>query len=144
MTKSNGMMQRADSLGVRLTSPRREIIAAIEAIAGPFSATDLLEAVERHDPNVGRATVFRTLQLLCEADLVERVRVEEGQDMYVAGHSTDHHHHLVCTDCGDITEVSGCDVGALARAIALDHGYRATRHTFEIYGLCPECRKAKV
>ena len=107
---------------------------------GPFLAGQLLEAVERQAPDVGRATVFRTLQLLCEVNLLERVRLPNGQEAYVAGHAMGHHHHLICTSCGQIVELDECAVDALAANLARQRGFLAQRHTFEVYGLCPKCR----
>lgn len=107
---------------------------------GPFSAGQLLERLARKAPEVGRATVFRTLQLLCEARLLERVQLPNGQEAYVAGHARGHHHHLFCTSCGQVQELDRCAVEAVAARLAEERGFVAQRHTFEIYGLCPRCQ----
>ena len=138
--ESLGLIRRAERRGVRLATPRAQVMAVIEEMGRPFSASELLEAVDRAAPSVGRATVFRTLQLLCDLALVERIRREDGQDVYVAGHTHAHHHHLICTQCDEIREITRCDIDALVAEVAERHGFAPQRHTFDIYGVCPNCQ----
>ncbi len=137
------LIRRAARRGVRLATPRRQVMNVIDELGRPFSAGELLDAVEQADPTVGRATVFRTLQLLCELALVERVRLEDGQDVYVTGHSHTHHHHLICKRCDDILEMSECGIEQFVKGVADRHGFVAEDHTFDIYGICPNCRNSE-
>jgi len=135
------LVRRAEQRGVRLGASRAHVIRVIGEMRRPFNASELLEAVERETPGVGRATVFRTLQLLCDIGLLEQVRLDDGQPVYIADHSDAHHHHLICIGCDTIVEIADCQVGRLAQVIAKDQGFQLTGHTFDIYGLCSECRK---
>jgi len=137
---THDLIRRAEQRGVRLAAPRAQVMAVIDEMGKPFSAGELLEAVERVAPSIGRATVFRTLQLLCELSLIERIRREDGQDVYVVGHSHRHHHHLICTRCDDILEVSRCDLDPLVEELAERYGFTPESHTFDIYGICPDCQ----
>lgn len=139
--KVKDLIRQAESRGVRLATPRAHVMRVIDQMSKPFSAGELLEAVEQQAPSVGRATVFRTLQLLCELALVERVRLEDGQDVYVTGHSSHHHHHLICTGCDEIHEMAECDIDEFVAKVAARHGFVAENHIFDIYGLCPECQE---
>lgn len=135
------LFRRAESLGITLTTPRCLVMEAVVTIGGPFSAGQLLEVIQERSPDVGRATVFRTLQLLSDAKLLERIRLEDGQDVYVVGHDSGHHHHLICNSCGDILEIEECHVSELARAQAAKRGFVVQDHTFEIYGVCAHCQE---
>ena len=133
------LLRLAEERGLRLGASRTLVIDVIDRMGRPFTAGDLLEAVDREARGVGRATVFRTLQLLCSHGLLEQVRLE-GQVVYVADHSEDHHHHLICTVCATIVEISACQVSGLAKAIAKERGFQLSSHTFDIYGVCSHCR----
>lgn len=136
-----GLIQQALSRGVRVATARAQVMAVIDSMRNPFSAGQLLEAVEKTSPTVGRATVFRTLQLLCDLALVERVRLEDGQDVYVTGHSQAHHHHLICTRCDGIQEMPECGVELFVDRVAQRYGFVAEDHTFDIYGVCATCQE---
>lgn len=137
------LVQQAKSYGIRLATPRALVMQIIDGMGKPFSASELLGAVEQEAPSVGRATVFRTLQLLCELALVERVRLEDGNDVYVTGHSPVHHHHLICNTCDDIVEMTECGVDDFVEQVARRHGFLAEDHTFDIYGVCATCQESK-
>lgn len=135
------LVRLAEQRGVRLGASRAHVMNVIGELGRPFSASELLDAVDKETPGVGRATVFRTLQVLCEHGLLEQVRLDEGQVVYVADHSHAHHHHLICTHCDAIEEIEDCEVGHLVLAIAKDRGFQPRSHTFDIYGICHECRE---
>ena len=107
-----------------------------------FTAADLEEDVASATPAVGRATVFRTLELLLSLGLVERVHTEgERRDAYVVAEGL-HHHHLVCSQCGVVTEVMGCMVDDLVSSLAQAADFQVEGHWMEIVGLCSRCREA--
>lgn len=91
-------------------------------------------------PSVGRATVFRTIRLLVELDAICRVPLEDGSVRYRLRGREEHHHHLVCTNCGDMTDFAGCDLGALTAELGKRTAYEITSHRLELYGICPSCR----
>jgi Fur family ferric uptake transcriptional regulator len=100
-----------------------------------FSVAD----VQRQVPGVGRATVFRTMKLLVDLDLVCRVPLEDGSLRYRLSQPA-HHHHLVCTGCGSVEDFAGCDLDSMAEDLASRTAYEIQGHRLELYGLCPACR----
>lgn len=130
------LAQEVQKQGVRLTTPRLKILQAMTTLPNQFTAGQLLGAAS----NVGRATVFRTLQLLCDIKVLEQVVLADGQRVYVQGHPPSHHHHLICNACGHMQDIHDSQIGELARTIALEQGFSAEEHTFEVYGLCPSCQ----
>ncbi|HHW10776.1 MAG TPA: transcriptional repressor [Firmicutes bacterium] len=137
---AHALLQMAEKRGVRLTAPRKAVIKSIAGLDNPFSAGRLLEAVASSGCGVGRATVFRTLQMLCEVNVLERIRLENGQEAYVTGHPDTNHHHLICTSCGRMENLLGREICRLAEELAAREGYAPHNHIFEIYGICPACQ----
>ena len=125
--------------GMRVTRPRREIAKLIDRRNGHFTAAELLaDAAERH-VQVGRATIFRTLDLLSGQGALERIDLPSGEHAYVACEPEEHHHHVVCRSCGKSVEVADDGLQAVVREIGARSGFRIESHRLELYGLCPEC-----
>jgi len=140
MTETLPMLEALDRSGVRLTGPRRAVATLIARRGGGhFTAADLVAAAARRRLVVGRATIFRLLDLLVERGLVERVDLPDGRHAYVPCEAT-HHHHVVCTDCGSVTEVADCGIAAVAAEAARRTGYAIDAHRLELFGRCPDCR----
>ena len=125
---------RLSGVGLRVTAPRRAVIAAIGALEGPFTIEELTAAA----PGVGRATVFRTVKLLQEAELVCRMVLEDGGVRYEAS-AGGHHHHLICSVCGGVTEFSDPALDLLIQENANLNGFQLAGHSLELYGRCAEC-----
>lgn len=134
------LLELADQQGIRLTEQRKAILGVIAGLPVRFTASQLLEATAQEAPTVGRATVFRSLQLLCAADVLEQVRLVDGQTVYVKGHPASHHHHLICNSCGKMENIHSGEIGTLAENLAAKQGFSAEGHTFEVYGRCSACQ----
>lgn len=134
------LLRRAEEHGIRLTTPRTELLQVIAGLPNRFTASQFVEAAQQEAPTVGRATVFRTLQLLCEANVLEQVRLADGQSVYVKGHPPSHHHHLICSACGRMQNIHSGEVGKLAQSLAAQEGSSAMDHMFEVHGLCSLCQ----
>jgi Fur family ferric uptake transcriptional regulator len=138
-TASAILRQLGDS-GRRRTSPRREVIAAALRRREPFTAQQLVGELARS--GVGRATVFRTLELLVSLEALSRIHgIEQGvRCVRYTPCAPSHHHHLVCQACGRVEELAAKTLDQKIAATARARGFRALSHTVEIVGLCPECR----
>lgn len=130
--------------GKRLTVARRAVAEAIAEQAGHFTAEDVLAASRRHRRAVGRATVFRSLELLADLHLIERVDLPSGEHAYVACAPDAHHHHVVCSVCGRAVEVGELGLGPILERIETSTGFAIASHRLEVYGVCPDCRAASV
>ena len=138
---SDELLRALDQAGVRLTGPRREIAALIAKRNGHFTAADLIADASKRRLGVGRATIFRLLDLLAEQGLVERVDLPDGRHAYVACEPS-HHHHLVCVACGAIAEVEDCGIDAVTAEASRRSGFTIESHRLELFGRCPNCRSA--
>jgi Fur family ferric uptake transcriptional regulator len=131
---------RSVGAGVRATRQRGAIIALLEKLDGFRSAQELHEDLRRSGANIGLTTVYRTLQALESANLVDMVRTDSGESVYRRCAAPHHHHHLVCRSCGAAVEVSGHEVEAWAAEVAAEHGFSDVDHTVELFGSCAGCR----
>ena len=127
-----------DRAGYRLTEPRRALAKLIAAQDGHFTAAGLLGDAERRRLGVGRATVFRTLEVLVAVGAIERLDLPNGEHAYV-GCAPAHHHHVVCSRCGRTTDIPDLDLGRVVGRVARQTGYRVDEHRLELFGLCPSC-----
>jgi Fur family ferric uptake transcriptional regulator len=127
-----------DEAGYRLTEPRRSLAALIADQDGHFTAADLVTAARGRRLGVGRATVFRTLDVLAELGAVERLDLPSGEHAYV-GCDPAHHHHVVCSRCGRSTEIDDAGLRSVVGDVARQTGYRIDTHRLELFGLCPTC-----
>jgi len=136
MTTTGLLIERLRLSGHRVTASRRAALEAIAASDDHFSVAD----VQQRAPAVGRATLFRTIRLLVDLDILCRVLLEDGSLRYRLSRRPTHHHHLVCTVCGDVEDFADCDLGALSKELTRRTAYEIRGHWLEMYGLCPDCR----
>jgi Fe2+ or Zn2+ uptake regulation protein len=140
MPSSVDVRTALDDAGYRLTGARRSIAELIERRTGPFTAADLVDDARRGRRAIGRATVFRTLDVLAELHAVERIDLPNGEHAYLACEPA-HHHHVVCSGCGDSRDVDDAGWRAVVRDIEDRTGYRIDDHRLELFGHCPDCRR---
>ena len=125
--------------GVRSTRQRSAITALLDELDGFRSAQELHDELRGRGENSGLTTVYRTLQTLAAAELVDTVRTDTGESVYRRCAAPDHHHHLVCRECGSAVEVSGREAEAWAAEVAAEHGFSQVSHTIELFGVCGDC-----
>ncbi len=123
---------------VRATRQRAAISALLENVDEFRSAQELHDELRRGGEGIGLTTVYRTLQSMATAGLLDTLRTDSGESVYRRC-SQDHHHHLVCRVCGSTVEVQGREAEAWAAEVAAQHGFSDVSHTMEIFGVCAEC-----
>jgi Fur family transcriptional regulator, ferric uptake regulator len=138
MTTAQPLVSALDEAGYRLTEPRRAVAELVAAREGHFTANDILEDARARDMGIGRATVFRALDLFTELDVLERIDLPSGDHAYVPC-EPQHHHHIVCGGCGAVTDVADLGLGAAIEEIQRRTGWQVDSHRLELYGRCPVC-----
>src|SRR5690606_12092287 len=128
--------------GRRSTRQRAAVVELLDDIDDFRSAQELYDELRRRGDAIGLTTVYRTLQSLSDAGLVDTMRTESGEVIYRRC-SDHHHHHLVCRECGYTVEVEGPAVERWAESIAASNGFVNLRHTVEIVGTCADCNAAR-
>jgi Fur family ferric uptake transcriptional regulator len=126
--------------GLRSTDQRRLIVETFFHAENHVSIEELLSQVRSQDPRVGYATVYRTLKLLTECGVAYERRFGDGLTRYELADDTTHHDHLICVECGDITEFEEPRIEKLQDEIATRYGFELRSHKHEMYGVCPKCR----
>lgn len=124
---------------VRATRQRAAISALLDRLDDFRSAQELHDELRRRGENIGLTTVYRTLQSMAAAGLLDTLRTDTGESVYrrCSGH---HHHHLVCHSCGTTVEIADSEVETWAEQVATQHGFSDVSHTIEIFGTCPQCQ----
>ncbi len=143
MTDSTAVQDALDEAGYRLTEARRSIADLIAARDGHFTAADLVADARKRRIGIGRATIFRTLDVLAELRAVERLDLPTGEHAYVACEPV-HHHHVICSNCGAGRDVDDAGWRAVVRDIERRTGYRIDDHRLELFGRCPACQQRGV
>jgi Fur family ferric uptake transcriptional regulator len=138
VTRPTDYVSALDRAGYRLTEPRRALAALIADQSGHFTAADLVAETRTRRLGVGRATVFRTLEVLEGLGAIERLDLPSGEHAYV-GCDPIHHHHIVCSRCGRTDEVDDAGLRPVVRDVARQTGFRVDEHRLELFGLCPAC-----
>lgn len=128
--------------GHRFTPERRAIAALIAASAGTFTPAELLSEARRRQLAIGRATLFRALDLFGRLELIEHIDLPGGRHAYVACESA-RHHHLVCSGCGQSIEIGELDLSRDLAQVADRTGYRLDRHRLELFGVCRDCQPSQ-
>lgn len=130
----NEIGARLSRLGHRATGPRSAVLLAVGTFERPFTVEELAAAL----PEVGRATVFRTMKLLLAAGLACRMVLEDGSVRYALS-AGGHHHHLICSSCGSVEEFADPALDALIEANAEGTAFTLDAHSLELYGRCRRC-----
>src|SRR5271165_3612523 len=128
-------------VGLKQTEQRNAILRTFLETREHLSTDELHRLVKKTDPRIGFTTVYRTLKLLAHCGLASEVAFHDGIARYEHQYNRRSHHHMVCTECGASVEFFSPQIGELEQAIGRKHHYLTTRHTFQIYGLCEDCRK---
>ncbi|MEA2536708.1 MAG: Fur family transcriptional regulator, ferric uptake regulator [Chloroflexota bacterium] len=141
MTDPQALMAALDGAGYRITGPRRALSRLIAERRGHFTAADLVAEARSKQLGVGRATVFRALDLFEDLGVVERLDLPSGEHAYVPCEPI-HHHHVICSRCGRTEEIDDRGIDEVTGSIARRTGYRIDSHRLELFGLCPACAAA--
>ena len=139
MVDAGTILGAFEAAGYRLTSPRKALAQLVAGHDGHFSADELLTESRRARLGVTRATIFRSLDVLADLGVVERLDLPTGEHAFVACEPM-HHHHIVCSTCGRSTGVADHGIEAVAEAIGRKTGYRVDTHRLELFGRCPDCQ----
>jgi Fur family ferric uptake transcriptional regulator len=106
-----------------------------------LSAEDLHLLLQQQGAEIGIATVYRTLDLLTELNIIHKVDFGDGCKRFEFTPQHRHrHHHLICLQCGDVTEVKEDFLNQLEEAIEAEHNFRILDHSVKFLGHCVKCR----
>ncbi len=149
--KGCGWEHKFRGCGYRVTIPRQAVLDKLSCSSKHLCAEDIYISIHKKYPGVGLTTVYRTLDLLINMGLVHRFDFGDGKTRYelTEGKNKEHHHHLVCTECGRIVDYNDFvdeELEFLKRAetnLSKKHKFNIKSHQIHFYGLCNSCSKGK-
>ena len=125
-------------------TPQRQIILRtfIDNQEQHLSAEDVYQIVRQQSPDLGLATVYRTLELLSDLGVLQKIDFGDGRSRYEinATDTPHHHHHLICLGCGKVKECEDDLLETLENAIARKSNFQIVDHHLKFYGYCQECQ----
>lgn len=135
------LLDALENRGVRLTAQRRALIETIQEATGHLDAASLLKQARRRDPNIDRATVYRTIDLLKRMGMIDELDLMhiEGEKHYYEVRTRKEHLHLACFGCGEIKEFASPSFERLKQEIAAKNQFEIQVMRLEVGGLCKRC-----
>jgi Fur family transcriptional regulator, ferric uptake regulator len=130
------------STGQKFTIQREVILDELYNSNEHLTPEELYKRIQEKHPDLktGIATVYRTLSLLEDSDMVTSLSFGAQGKKYELG-AKDHHDHMICTRCGQITEFVDAQIEERQRKIAADLGFKMEDHSMQIYGICKACQE---
>lgn len=125
--------QKCTAAGLKMTGQRRVILKVLEASEDHPSVEEVYERAKAADPSISIATVYRTLNMLDELGVVVRHEFKEDNSSRFEL-NTDHHHHLIDVETGDVVEFQDEELERIKERIALELGFELVDHNLELYG----------
>lgn len=141
------LKEKLKRTGFKITPQRRAIIEVLlENNHYHLSSEEIYDKVRESCPEIGLATVYRTVRILDEVDAISKLNLDDGCIRYElklddeTGHN---HHHLICKKCGKILEVKDDLLDNIEKEIEAEYGFRIKDHDLKFYGYCSECDKTE-
>ena len=137
VAEAKELLRRA---GKRVTPQRVLILEAMREAGGHLDADEIYRLVRPKMPRLSLSTVYRTLNMLKEAGLVDELHLGEEHHHYELRHERGHH-HLICRGCGKVIEFECPFSEELIRSLGEEHDFEVTGIQLDVMGYCAECRR---
>lgn len=135
---SKQIIDRLRAAGHKITPPRLAVLEVIEQEGEHLNPAEILTRAQAIYPALGRATVYRTLELLTQLGIVRPIYVGEYGPTYIRAEGG--HHHLVCSTCGIVIDFDQCAAEQMTQELSERFGFQIKSHLLEFYGLCERCQ----
>lgn len=129
--------------GLRHTEQRLQILEVFWKTERHLSTQELFDLIRRRHQEIGYATVARTMKIMEDAGICQRVDFGDGVVRFEHKLGHEHHDHLICTRCGRFVEIYNRELENLQDKLIKRHGFKQARHKLDIFGICPRCSKLK-
>ncbi len=132
--------------GLKLTNQRIAVLEIFKEHSGVhLSVEEIYDFVKKDYPEIGLATVYRTVQLLSELELIDKLNLDDGYVRYeigaMDGEKSHHHHHLICLCCGEVFAFGEDMLDSLEEHIDRTQGFKVVNHQVKLFGYCKNCRE---
>jgi Fur family ferric uptake transcriptional regulator len=128
--------------GYKLTPQRRAVVNIVLSNKGNhLTAEEMYDLVKKECPEIGLATIYRTVQLLEDIGILCKINLEDGCNRYelLDNEEAHHHHHLICRKCGKVLEVEEDLLDTIEKNVENKYKFRIENHSVKFLGICSEC-----
>lgn len=122
--------------GLRMTAARKGIFTVLFSAERPLQIAEIVQQI----PDVHFVSVYRSIDALLKAQLIKQVPSGFKNRFELSDMFKPHHHHITCEKCGDVKEIASDDVEKIIQHLARQSSFRHTRHHFEAFGICSNCK----
>lgn len=130
---------RLKSSGYKLTRARRVILEILCQDEAHLTSSEVLEKAAAGQHPIGRASVFRTLELLTGLAIIRPTYLRPGAPNYIVMPESGHHAHIICPQCSRVIEIDECEIDGLLETLGEHNNVQITGHLLELYGKCSQC-----
>lgn len=127
----------------RITPERFEVLDYAILYEGHFGADDLYIKMKTEKSNISRATIYNTLELLAKCDLLAKRNFGDGVTRFESSYNRKNHDHLICTNCGNITEFRNSKIIDIVNEVCEELGFESEGYSFNIFGKCKDKKSCK-
>ena len=146
--RNKGWHRMMQGRGFRVTAPREAVLSILEKEQTHLSAKEIYSKVIAIEPSVGLTTIYRTLEMLAEMGVINRVEIGDKTTRYeIKSNSSKHHHHIICTNCRKVIDYSEFSeeekklFTKMTKNIEKKYNVKITGHNVQFFGICLECEK---
>lgn len=125
--------------GCKLTNARRIVLEVMFNEEQHLNSAEIIEHVKKRNAKIGRASVFRALELFTELEIIRPTNYDAQMPRYVVMEGDGHHAHLVCRQCKQVFDLGDCRLEAVLNQFVEENQFELTGHLLELYGLCRKC-----
>ena len=130
--------------GLLYSKQRAQILDVFLKTEKHLEINELYDLVRKKHPQIGLATVYRTMKIICDAGLARETDFGDGTKRFEHKYKHKHHHHLICLKCGRIIEITSSKLEQAQRQLAKKHGFTIARDTMKIFGICKTCKSKEM
>ena len=134
-------IQKLRKHGFKITPQRRLVINAIINSREHLTPVAIYERVHRGHPSIGLVTIYRTIEMLEGLGLICETHAGGSCRSYLIRRPSEHHHHLICSDCGRVVDFTNCNLEKLERRLIKETRFKINGHLLEFLGQCRRCSK---
>ena len=127
--------------GYKVTPQRRAIINTIMHSHEHLTPAAIHARVYRKYPDIGLVTIYRTIEILTQLGLICEMHTGGNSRSYLIRRPAEHHHHLICSDCGTVIDFTNCDLSELEHRLSQETSFKINGHLLEFTGQCQKCRR---
>jgi len=126
---------------VKMTRQRKVIIGVLAAAGVHLSHDGIWRRAKAIDPTVGQTTVYRTLDILRRLGIAASIDLADGREHFCLCRSGNHHHHVVCTECGRTADFDECALPPVLAAVEKRTRFTVRDHRLTLFGVCENCKE---